>query len=125
MASETTTVAKKRLFLLDYAKSGNVWQAAKHAGISRAIHYVWLEADAEYKRKVEDAKQDACDVIDAEIRKRATRKKAPSDTLLIFHAKKLMPEYRDNYRVDLAGAGGGPLEIQVRFVNPPEPDTTT
>jgi hypothetical protein len=41
-----------------------------------------------------------------------------SDTLLIFLLKAKRPQvYRDNAVVEHTGAGGGPLEIRVRFVD--------
>ena len=115
MKDPITTAAKKRLFLLDFAQHGNVWHAAKRAKIDRQTHYNWLESDEKYKRAFDQAKQDAIDAIEDEIRRRATRKKAPSDTLLIFYAKKLNPEFRDNYKVEVGGPGGGPLSIEVTF----------
>lgn len=107
------------MFLLDYEKHGIVAQAAKHAKVSRETHYVWMETDPDYRAASERAKQDSIDAIEAEIRKRATRRKSPSDTLLIFLAKKLNPEFRDNYKVELGNAGGVPLSLDVHFVNPP------
>jgi len=35
-----------------------------------------------------------------------------SDTLLIFHAKMLMPEYRDKQHVEVSGPGGAPIQVQ-------------
>ena len=40
----------------------------------------------------------------------------PSDNCLMFLIKKLDPSYRENSKVELAGAGGGPLSIKVEFV---------
>jgi hypothetical protein len=40
----------------------------------------------------------------------------PSDVLLMFRLKKLDPSYRENSKVEVAGTGGGPLSIEVRFV---------
>ena len=119
-ADTVTTAAKKRLFLLDFTQHGNVWHAAKHCKVTRQTHYVWLESDEEYKRQFEQTKQDLIDAIEYEIRRRATRKKAPSDTLLIFLAKKLNPEFRDNYKVQRAAAAGAPPQIKVIF---PDRDT--
>jgi hypothetical protein len=38
-----------------------------------------------------------------------------SDLLLIFEAKRLDPAYRDNARLELTGAGGGPVELQAGY----------
>jgi hypothetical protein len=44
-----------------------------------------------------------------------------SDNLLMFHAKRHMPElYRENFKGELSGPGGAPLALQVTFVKPPK-----
>jgi hypothetical protein len=115
-ADTVMRAAKKRLFLLDYAVHGNIWHAAKHAKIDRQTHYNWVTSDEDYKRQFERAKEDFVDAIEDEIRRRATKKKTPSDVLLIFLAKKLNPEFRDSHNVAVTGAQGEPLSIKVEFV---------
>lgn len=41
-----------------------------------------------------------------------------TDISLLFEMKKHMPEYRDNAKVEHTGAGGAPLSIEVKFVQP-------
>ena len=41
-----------------------------------------------------------------------------SDVLLMFEAKKHMPEYREHYNHEHSGAGGAPIAIEVKFVKP-------
>ena len=42
-----------------------------------------------------------------------------SDNLLMFLLKRKDPSFRDNSTVAVTGPAGAPLEIAVRFVNPP------
>jgi hypothetical protein len=63
----------QRKFLKYYARCGVITQAAEEAGLTRAAHYHWLELDAsgEYQAAFEQADREACDVIEAELRRRA------------------------------------------------------
>lgn len=115
----------KAAFLESYATHANVMMAARAAGVHRTTVYTWLEKDEAFSLAYHQAKEDAKDVLRAEIYRRAhdgveepvyqsgvlagTVKKY-SDTLLIFHSKALMPEYREKSSVELTGKDGGPLE---------------
>src|SRR5260221_3742159 len=110
-----TMTAQQRLeaqsaFLEAYEHSANILRAAEQAEISREIVYYWLEHDEQFLMVYNLADQAANAHIEAEIRRRAmdgwdeplvsagkklgTVRKY-SDTLLIFYAKKRIPEYRD------------------------------
>lgn len=103
-------------FLKSFAANGNVRAACMAAGIDRSTVHYWSEHDEQFSMRYNLAKEDVNDAIRAEIYKRAVigeerfvtsmgkvvyhdgkpltiREK--SDTLLIFHAKSRMPEYRD------------------------------
>jgi hypothetical protein len=111
-----STKDKQRLFLEIYAQQANVLLSARAAGIHRSTVYEWLEHDEDFSFAYNLAKEDAKDTLRAEIFRRAhegwdeevyqlgnfagTVHKY-SDTLLIFHAKMLMPEYRDKQQVDV------------------------
>ncbi|SRR6266567_6808121 len=107
-------------FLAIYEKTANVLTAAESTGIDRTLIYYWLEHDEQFLLAYGLADKAANAHIEAEIRRRAmeglekplvsmgrlvyegkgkARKKVTireySDTLLIFYAKKKMPEYRD------------------------------
>jgi hypothetical protein len=113
---DLSTKETQRLFLDAYAQQANVKVAAEAAGIHRSTVYEWLEHDQDFSFAYNLAKEDAKDVLRAEIYKRGhdgweedvysfgkfqgTVKKY-SDTLLIFHSKALMAEYRDKSQVDL------------------------
>lgn len=116
---------KKNAFLTAYAYCGNVTKAAEIAGVERKSHYNWLESDAEYAAAFEEAKQEACDHLEAEARRRAVEGTCKpvfykgeecgtireySDTLLMFLMKGAMPEkYKDRVQNELTGQGGGPI----------------
>jgi transposase len=107
---EKSTKETQRLFIAAYAEQANVMVAARAAGIHRSTVYDWLEHDEDFSFAYNQAKEDAKDVLRAEIHRRAVegweemlvsagkfmgKVRKYSDTLLIFHSKALMPEYRD------------------------------
>lgn len=120
MAARNKTHLKKGAFLVAYASTGNICEAAKAARIERRQHYRWLE-DPEYAKAFDDAHETAGETLEAEARRRAESGwdepvfgKLPgkdtgsgqvgvvrkySDTLLIFLLKGAKPEkYRE--RID-------------------------
>ncbi len=116
---DLSTKDRQRLFLDAFSEHANVLVSARAAEISRQIVYEWLEHDEDFSFAYNQAKEDAKDVIRAEIYRRGhdgveesvyqqgvfvhTVRKY-SDTLLIFHAKMLMPEYREKTTLDVASA---------------------
>jgi len=101
-----TRQPKKEAFLAAYAECGVITQAAKTAKCNRNMHYEWLN-DQEYKKRFEDAHEQACDNLEQEARRRAIEgwdepvyqngvkcgvKRKRSDTLLIFLMKGAMPD---------------------------------
>lgn len=115
------------------AEAGNVSAAARRCQQARSNHDRWLKETDEqgnptptalaYHKLVQAIDNEACDEVEAEIRRRGVRGvEEPvfyqgevcgyvqkfSDLLLIFRAKALMPEkYRERHEV--TGAGGLPL----------------
>lgn len=87
--SHGITHPKKRAMLLALAKTGNISAAARAAGIGRKTHYDWLASDLSYAPAVQQAMEEAADVLEAVARKRAI---VGSDTLLIFLLKSIRPE---------------------------------
>ncbi len=111
-----STKQRQRLFLDVFAEHGNVLLSSQKAGINRVTVYRWLEHDEDFFFAFNQAKEDAKDVLRAEIYRRGKEGydepvyhlgryqgtvRKYSDTLLIFHAKALMPEYRDKSQVDV------------------------
>lgn len=125
MASKSTASARKR-FLEVFARCGNIKESCDIANIGRHTHYDWLE-DPEYRKAFEDAKEDACDVLAEEVRRRGQhgyeelqyRRDAEGNTvgevlvtrkydstLLMFLLKSRKPEvYRDNVKSDVSFTG--------------------
>jgi hypothetical protein len=116
---------KKRAMLAALARTGVVVEACRAAKVGRTSHYAWLKEDPQYAAAVEDAMEQAADLLEAEARLRATegveepiigrvgkdqdgvittvRKK--SDTLLIFLLKGRRPEvFRE--RAEVRHTGG-------------------
>ncbi|MGH9666215.1 MAG: terminase [Bryobacteraceae bacterium] len=109
---------KQKAFLKTYATTANITSAARFAKVGRRSHYDWLQ-DAEYAQAFEDAKAEACELLEREALRRAMTgtlepvfyqgKKCGTvrryaDTLLIFLMKGAMPnKYRDNVKVEHTG----------------------
>jgi hypothetical protein len=120
--SKEQRIEAQEKFLKAFASNGNVRVACLAAGVDRsAVHY-WAEHDEQFNMRYNLAKEDVNDAIRGEIYRRGMfgderyvtsmgkvvyhddkpltiREK--SDTLLIFHAKSRMPEYREKQQVDL------------------------
>jgi len=119
---------KRDAFLTAYAEVGTVTHAADIVGVHRNAHYNWMQ-DPEYVEKFREAERQAADVLEKEVRRRAVEGvlepvfyqgqecgtvRKYSDTLLIFATKGAMPQkYRENVSMELTGADGGPVEVEV------------
>ena len=120
---------KRDAFLAAYEEVGTVTHAAELAGVSRNAHYMWMQDDPEYTEKFREAEKQACDRLEQEVRRRAVEGvlepvfyqgqecgtvRKYSDTLLIFATKGALPQkYRENVSMELTGADGGPVEVEV------------
>lgn len=62
---------RKERFLEHLAKSGNVSDSGRFAGVQRSTLYHWKETDAAFASQWEDALEDAADILEAEARRRA------------------------------------------------------
>lgn len=108
-------------FLTAYAETGIITSAAAAANISRQCVYEWQEHDETFSLRFHEAEAIANDVLRAEIHRRAVAGwdepvyqlakfagtvRKYSDTLLIFEAKRRMPEYRDKVDVKATIQGG-------------------
>jgi len=109
----------QRLFLEAFAEQGNVLVAARLAGVHRTTVYKWQEHDEAFSVAFNLAKEDVRDVLRAEIYRRGVKGwkenvyqsgvlvgkvRKYSDTLLIFHAKAWMPEYREKQHIEHSGS---------------------
>ena len=114
--TKAQTIAAQAAFLKSFANNGNVRAACAQAGIDRSTVHAWEEHDETFSLRYNLSKEDVNDMIRAEIYRRAMigeerfvtsmgkvvyHEEKPltirekSDTLLIFHAKARMPEYRE------------------------------
>ncbi len=107
---------KQDIFLEEFAKHGNVTYACKAAKINRSTLYRWKENSDRFLLLYNQTFEEAKDNIRHEIYRRGyegweesqfsagkrmgTIRKY-SDTLLIFHAKMLMPEYREKQSLEV------------------------
>ncbi len=111
---------KQDIFLEEFAKHGNVTMAARAAHVERKTVYRWKEKSDTFLYRYNQAFEEAKDNIRHEIYRRGyegweeaqfsagkrmgTIRKY-SDTLLIFQAKALMPEYREKQSLDITTTG--------------------
>jgi len=110
---------KQDLFLEEFAKHGNITLACRKAEIGRMTLYRWKEKSDTFLVRFNQAFEEAKDAIRAEIYRRGKEGwdepvfqqgklidtvRKYSDTLLIFHAKMLMPEYRDKSQIEMSGS---------------------
>ncbi len=109
---------KQDLFLEEFAKHGNITLACRKAEIGRMTLYRWKEKSDTFLVRFNQAFEEAKDAIRAEIYRRGKEGwddgvvHKYSDTLLIFHAKMLMPEYREKQQVEMSGPDGTPMQVQ-------------
>lgn len=114
-AKVTEVTAKRRrdwrpTFLGTFAGTGIVLVACHAAGISRTQAYRERQRNSSFAQAWDRADEDATEALEAEARRRAM---SVSDTLLIFLLKARRPAlYRDNARLELTGAAGGPIQTQ-------------
>jgi hypothetical protein len=120
---------KKRAFLVAFAGCGQVTESCKQADIDRMTDWNWRQDDPDYCVARAKAWAMACEALEAEAYRRGhggvdepvfhggsqvgTIRKY-SDTLLMFLMKGANPNtYRDTWRGELSGPGGGPIRTAV------------
>ena len=95
--------------------------AAEVAGVNRTSVYRWLEHDAEFAVGFHQAEEASTERLEREAYHRATRRRQPSDALLIFLLKARRPErYRDRYEVRHAGSAEEPVKVEVEYAQDAE-----
>lgn len=120
------TPEKLTAFCAALAETCQVGKACAAVGISRQTAYEWREEIPEFAERWEKAKKIGVTVLEDEAHRRgfegvdepvfhlgkevATVRKY-SDTLAIFLLKSHDPKYRENTRMELTGADGGPVQM--------------
>lgn len=92
---------KKGALLNFYSETGKLLNSCERAGTSHQCHYRWLREDDVYAAEFEEAQVMAADKFEGDIVHRGFERDRPSDLLAMFHMKKLRPEYRDNFTIDI------------------------
>ena len=121
------TPEKLIAFCAALAETCNVGRACRAVGISRQTAYNWREADPDFALAWERAMKAGLLALEDEAHRRAFEGtdepvfykgdecgsvRKYSDTLAIFLLKAHAPEkYRENTRMALTGANGGPVQI--------------
>lgn len=119
---------QKAAWLRAFSKTGIIQSACDEVGVDRTTVLRWKNDDEAFAREWGKAYDAAIDGLEREAMRRAfegweepvyqggamvgTIRKF-SDTLLIFLMKGARPgKYRDNARIELTGADGGPVQTQ-------------
>lgn len=127
MVASIRTPEKEIAFLAALAATCNVTKACEAAGVGRMTVYEWRQADDEFASRWEESLRIGAEALEDEAKRRAfegvdepvffqgvatdTVRKY-SDTLAIFLLKGALPEkYRENSRMELTGANGGPVQF--------------
>ena len=113
--STNGTLASNRVaierFLAKMRDSGNVRLSCMAAGVPRRTVYNWRNKWSTFAAEWDEAKEDACDILEGEAWKRAVQ--GQSDRLLMFLLKAHRREvYGDMIRQELTGADGGAIVLQ-------------
>lgn len=119
----------RQAFLDALAAGWSITKAAAAAGSCKQRFYELRQADEAFAEQWGLAYDAGTDVLRDEIRRRAVDGwdepvfqkggqvgvvRKFSDQLLMFEAKRRDPGYRDNHRVELTGADGGPIVTEDR-----------
>lgn len=131
------TPERRRLFLEGIALGKTHTQAARELGVDRRSFYSYRDPDdplydPEFAAGFEEAQAAGTAALIEAARQRAVDgteepvvsagkllgyRKAYSDRLLEFLIKQRDPSFRDNSRLEVTGAGGGPVTVEQRGVS--------
>jgi hypothetical protein len=96
-------------FLDHLSTSGNISESCTAAKLPRRTAYNWRNADKDFAKAWEEAKELGTDALEDEAVRRA---REGSDTLLIFMLKSLRPDkFKDRVASEHSGPGGKPIEF--------------
>ncbi len=130
MPANSATQANARAFLAAFRLTGDITRAAAAAKIDRSLHYQWKRSSPSYAEAFKRACDEFGDDLEAEAIRQAKEgiltpvfyQGAPcgavrvfSPGLLMFLMRGFKPE-KYGAKTELTGAGGGPVEITVKFV---------
>lgn len=110
------TLARNRAamarFLEKFRDSGNIRLSCRAADVSRKTVYRWRNKWATFAAEWDEAKEDACDILEGEAWKRAIKNQ--SDRLLMFLLKAHRREvYGDKVAMEHTGKDGQPIEHRI------------
>lgn len=99
-----TLSVKEQVDFLTALKLGHsVTKACEISGVNRRRVYYFKAEDPEFDEAWKDAAASSLEELEDELRSRALdREDGKSHMLLMFLLKKLNPEYRDNYKVEVS-----------------------
>jgi len=124
MGPGTWTPKRKLALIEDVRETGNITHSCQRLGLNRTRCYQLKHTDSQFAQALEDAREEAIDMMIAEARRRAVEGVTDpvyqqgqrvgeiqkySDNLLMFLIKGARPEYATERR-ELSGRDGGPIE---------------
>jgi hypothetical protein len=129
----------QKAYLANLRVTGNRTLAAEAAKVHRATPYTWAREDPEFAKEVEEALEVSCDMLEAEVRRRAVEGteeltgwymgkpggtvRRYSDLLLLALLRAHRPErWREKHSHEVTGKNGAPLvtpsKIEIVLVRP-------
>jgi hypothetical protein len=100
----------RKAFLQVFSETCNVSEACRAASIGRSAAYAWRNDDPGFAADWDEAEQTAADLLEKVAWERATS--GQSDRMLEILLKAHRPKYREKQAIEVAGEGGGPLQIK-------------
>jgi hypothetical protein len=131
---------KRAAFLVCLSETGNISEAAAHAGVPRRTVYNWRKTDEDFAREWDEAVEMGVDALEDEATRRAKDGcerpvfykgeecgyvREYSDTLMVTLLKARRPDkFKDRVASEVSGPSGAPQVSEVVFVHhkPAPPD---
>lgn len=96
--AQILTVKRKVLDLMEERVVDNLSQASEHTGVPKFKLYRWRAEDTLWSKQLAQIDQVIADELEEKLNHVTT---VPQTTAIIFRLKKLRPEYRDNFKLEV------------------------
>lgn len=117
IAATSQKEARQQAVLIGIASGYSATKAAKSAGVTRQCVWNWRKEDEAFEIAFLDAIEQVKDNVVDIIHERATRLAEPSDLLLMFYAKALMPQFKESHKVEHTHKTEGiPFNVQMDMI---------
>lgn len=113
-ASKDTTATNKKLMIAAMLKHRNlVSYAASEVGISRDVHYEWINTDPEYKKAIDDNTEALLDRVEKNMHLHIENNPKTGPDLIKFYLKNKARHRGFTDRQEIEHSGAMPVAINV------------